>query len=796
MLPPSNTVDREPGAPLSCQAPACQWKSTAVVVGLLVLSVLAFYCKLWWPGLLLIKRDATMTFLPIKQYMIERLAAGELPQWFPYDALGRPFIGVTVTGVFHPFTTLYFFLPAHDAYRASILISCLLAACGTFALSRTLQFSRSAAFLAGLTFACSGYVASMTENIQYLYPLGVLPLFLLSLEKILAGSPGWMVCAAVVWATVFLNGDVQTGYYFGFLALFWTAMRASPWQHHILLKLMVVTGMAVLIAGVQLGPSWAVFRESNRSVDSLFQENILTWSTHPLRLLTMVAWPNSEQSDPAEVGRVFFGGTARVPWAESLYVGIPVAWLAVMGACRRRDLRILTVLGLLATLLALGRYGGLYGAMAHAVPFWSAFRYPEKFMGFVSLSLAILAGAGFDAFRANPKHPAPWFVSALICFSIGGLLNTEAGQAVAAAIWQAPAELLRDVSETSARALFVSGAAACGVGAMTMLALKGWIRDTALTAGILAVIAVDLACANMRAYITGPTSITTFTPGMVRALRDLEGPPQLGRFRVATLHFGHQIRWSRRMEKLLGYYGAAAAHYRHALNGGMNAEFGIEGFRPTLPAYHPAFDAIKTSASKNELYARLNVSYFIDLGSRVDDQRLQDGLVYALPDFDVVLLHNPVPAKPRVYLSRSPEWITEKDSRGTLFSRHDFLHGEVDVIEAAEGTPRPRPAQHGTATIERYHPEEVQVRVDAPHEAVLILLDAYDQGWTARLETGEALPIMRANVLVRAVAIPAGDHLITFSYRTPLLKAGAIATLAGLLLSVGIAIAAPRLKRR
>lgn len=102
MLPPSNTVDREPGAPLSCRAPACQWKSTAVVVGLLILSVLAFYCKLWWPGLLLIKRDATMTFLPIKQYMIERLAAGELPQWFPYDALGRPFIGVTVTGVFHP----------------------------------------------------------------------------------------------------------------------------------------------------------------------------------------------------------------------------------------------------------------------------------------------------------------------------------------------------------------------------------------------------------------------------------------------------------------------------------------------------------------------------------------------------------------------------------------------------------------------------------------------------------------------------------------------------------------------
>src|SRR5437879_8105208 len=113
-----------------------------LAIAVLVTIVLAFYYGLWWPGLVLIKRDAFRFYLPIKQHLIERLSAGELPQWFPYDALGRPFIGVTVTGVFHPFTALYFFLPVPDAYRASTLLCCLAAGLGAFALGRTLEFSR------------------------------------------------------------------------------------------------------------------------------------------------------------------------------------------------------------------------------------------------------------------------------------------------------------------------------------------------------------------------------------------------------------------------------------------------------------------------------------------------------------------------------------------------------------------------------------------------------------------------------------------------------------------------------
>ena len=150
--------------------PAARARTVLAVLVLLGLT-LAFYNGLWLPGLVLIKRDAYGFWLPLKQHMIERLATGELPQWFPYEALGRPFIGTAATGIFHPFTLLYFLLPAPDAYRASTLLSCLLAAVGAFTLGRTVNFSRAGALGAGVAFALSGYVVSFTEHFIYLYSI-------------------------------------------------------------------------------------------------------------------------------------------------------------------------------------------------------------------------------------------------------------------------------------------------------------------------------------------------------------------------------------------------------------------------------------------------------------------------------------------------------------------------------------------------------------------------------------------------------------------------------------------------
>ncbi len=763
------------------------WLAAVALFGI----TLVFYHRLWLPGLVLIQRDAFQFHLPIKQYMVERLSAGELPQWFPYEALGRPFLGTTATGIFHPFTALYFLLTASDAYRASTLLSCLLAAFGAFALGRRLAFSPAGALAAGAGFALSGYVVSVTDNIQYLYSICVLPLFCAALDKALAEGRAWPAVPAVVWATVFLNGDVQTGYYFGFIALLWTAARVSGLHDAMWLRLALAGGLTALLAGIQLGPAAAVFAGSHRLQADLFHEEAFYWSTHPLRLLTVLASPVGENANPVEVGRLFFGtpqrGAMGGTWAESLYLGIPVSGLVLLGAWQRRDLRVLVVLGGAALLLALGRFGGLYEVFYHVVPLWSAFRYPEKLMGVVSFAAAMLAGAGLDALRARQGNPTLWLVAALLCGGLWLALRTEAAASWAAATFDAPAAMAGEMTRSAARAFIFSAGAALAVWGVVRGNREGWLDGTLFPVTLVTILALDLGRGNLHAYRTGPVEAATFIPPLVQAIADREGALGPGRFRLISIRESkYMVR--RSLQRLLGR-DAESVERRQALDVEHNARFHLETTHAYLPGYNRALAVMLPDKPEVTVAARFNVAYFISPRSRLQDPRYAQKLVVGLTDFDLGLFQNPAPVKPRAYLSLKPERAASPPDPSALVARPDFQSGEVDVIETSAAT-LPGPAKGGRVVMERYAPEEVRIRVETPQPAVLVLLDSFAPGWHATLENGIEAPIMRANALARAVVVPAGDHVVTFSYRTPLLQAGAGASLIGGLICLAMIVQA------
>jgi len=495
-----------------------------------------FYYKLWSPGLVVLSRDAFRLFLPLKQYLVERLSAGELPQWFPYEAMGRPFIGLP-TSVFHPFTALHLILSVPDAYRASVLASCLLAALGAFALGRVLRFSPAGSLAAGLAFSFSGYVVSRIENYVYLFSICTLPLFCAGLEKALAQRHAWVVAPAVIWATVFLIGDIQTGYYYLFIAVLWTAMRTPRFYRQAFVRLALIGGLAALLASIQLGPAWAVFIGSDRSQPLWFHGPALIWSTHPLRLLTVLVSPLGQNANPYDMSKFFFGGPKWGGlWAESLYLGVPVTGLALLGAWHRRDLRLLALLGTLALVLALGRYGGLYDIFYRVVPLWSAFRFPEKFMGLFSSAIAMLAGGALAALRAGKGGATPWLVVAFLCMAVGLVLPTEVATSWTAERFEAPAVLARAVTDSAGSAFFHSAVAALGVWLIALGGRHGSRRlEGMLPLALAALITVDLARANFGAYHTGPVEAATFRPPLAEAIAAREGTLEPGRFRLISL---------------------------------------------------------------------------------------------------------------------------------------------------------------------------------------------------------------------------------------------------------------------
>src|SRR5438094_753033 len=91
-------------------------------------------------------------FLPAYHYEAERLAAGSLPFWNPYQGAGVPFIGVLQPGALYPPRLLLLWLPPVTAMAWSTFGHVLLSLLGTYVLCRRLGTSGLAAAIAAIVF--------------------------------------------------------------------------------------------------------------------------------------------------------------------------------------------------------------------------------------------------------------------------------------------------------------------------------------------------------------------------------------------------------------------------------------------------------------------------------------------------------------------------------------------------------------------------------------------------------------------------------------------------------------------
>jgi hypothetical protein len=105
------------------------------------------------------------------------------------------------------------------------------------------------------------------------------------------------------------------------------------------------------------------------------------------------------------------------------------------------------------------------------------------------------------------------------------------------------------------------------------------------------------------------------------------------------------------------------------------------------------------------------------------------------------------------------------------------------------------PPGSGTESVRiiAYEPERIELAASVAQPALLILADAHYPGWEAWLD-GSPVPIYRANLMFRAMALPPGEHTVTFTYRPSSWRTGILISLitAALLMSALIASLAPR----
>ena len=58
----------------------------------------------------------------------------------------------------------------------------------------------------------------------------------------------------------------------------------------------------------------------------------------------------------------------------------------------------------------------------------------------------------------------------------------------------------------------------------------------------------------------------------------------------------------------------------------------------------------------------------------------------------------------------------------------------------------------------------MRLEAELSQAGYVVLVDGYDPGWRATID-GRGVPVLRANVAFRAVAVPPGRHVIEYRYR-------------------------------
>ena len=152
-----------------------------------------------------------------------------------------------------------------------------------------------------------------------------------------------------------------------------------------------------------------------------------------------------------------------------------------------------------------------------------------------------------------------------------------------------------------------------------------------------------------------------------------------------------------------------------------------------------------------------------------------------------VKVYRTPPSGKRAYLAGETQIVADNHA-GDLEALRLLREGEVDVIHgvavASSGAP-----EGGSVDIQAYSDTRVSLSVSAAQTATLILSDAWHPGWRATVN-GEPASIKRANLIFRALPVPAGDSRVVFSFE-PLLWQAALYIGCALWLITGLAALKP-----
>jgi Bacterial membrane protein YfhO len=732
--------------------------------------------------------DFTQQFYAFARYEAARLQSGQLPLWNPYIYAGHPFLADIQSAVFYPLSLLTMLLTAAKGftYRALEMEAIghfFLAALFTYLLARRLTRSRSGGLAAAIAFAFSGYLTSYPPlQLAILETQVWLPLLLLLLdvaaERLERGVPWaasrWAVAAGLAFGVALLSGHPQSGLLVGYAGLafglfrFWPrplARRLSAWRWPLaLLALFGLFGLG--IAAIQLVPSWELVRLSTRS--TLPFEEAGSGFT-PYDLLQPIL--------PALGGNV-----------PALYLGVLPVGLAILALTAvRRDpgepltsRRLIVFFGwaiVVSLLLSFGKHVAAYSMAYLLAPGWKMFRGQERTVVWAVLAVALLSGYGiawlgrrWATLRSLDLLPPAWPAAGQ---HQAGQAEPDGDPSLSVAdkprhSWtQGPDGVLAfSYAAGAAGALLLAlvffvgyqsghdnlwGFTAAAMTLAMFLLLSALAVRSRQPALLLAVMVLDLFTYHPRLH-AGPPDQVDLTP-----YHSLLSVPlgDTSIFRIAN-------------EDVLPENSGLLLNLED-ISGGSPMELG---------SYERWLRAVPVERAWRLLNVKYVVSWRQSLEAPAETLAQATGR-----DGKPVYLYRLNEVGPRAWLVG--EAITEPDLERTLqrLDGADFDSSRQVLLPAVPLGFGETAQCNGQVAYHQRAPEEMILDVSTDWPCLLVLADLYYPGWQATVD-GQPAPILRADGVLRAVAVTPGSHQINLVYRPASLRWGALISLLTLVAAI------------
>ena len=730
------------------------------------------------------REDLATIFLHWEQFNARELGRGSFPLWNPHVYSGTPYFGAFQPALAYPPSWLCLVLPVSVAINCGIVLHFLIGALGTFLWAARRRLHPAACFVGGFVFTFCGahFLQVYRGHLPNLRTLVWAPWILLAIDGVLASAPrtrtllAWTLAGMAAVAMQILAGHVQETFYTALVAGSYALLCWARTTHRLRTAAALVAMYvgAAALAAVQLFAGLDAAAEGTHA--NLTYRFAASFAFPPENLLTLV-FPG------------FFGDMGAAPyWGRwtltemSLFIGCAPFVLATYAivAGDRKQRRFSVTVALLALVLACGSYTPLFRLLYDHVPGFASFRGTTKFTFLAMLFVSMLAAIGFDLLlRARPTARWVGWTALAVGASLavaGGvvLVSARSGGAGAwgraLAVLQLPddaygfryypqqrsADFAVRAGAQAARSVLVAAATFLALGALWL----GAERRRFLVYGIAAI-----GCLELLVYAR------SMCPSF-DADEHLRAAKQIADFMRAH---GDDARTGN-----VPYFGMTA---------GTRDMWGDD---PMILRRYAEFVAMTQNVSPDTpdvlaihdlspLFSFVRLRYLFERdGARVRPTATGFG---ELPRATLVSGWRVLPSRDQRLAALGE---TGFDPRTTVLLEH-----EPDPPPAVDGG-------SGSVVIQDLSTDAMDVRVDAPAAAILLLGENYSAGWHAVAADGSVqrtYTIMPADHFLQAIPLAAGAHHFRLEYQPRGYVWGRRVTFASLLAYV-VAVAALYARRR